>query len=49
MNIKIGFIQLLPGKNLEENLMIGKKACAEAKDKGGICAFLKHPGLREFL
>ncbi len=34
MNIKIAFIQLLPGKSLEENLAIGKKACREAKEKG---------------
>jgi len=34
MNIKIGFIQELPGKSLEENLEIGKKACREAKEKG---------------
>ena len=34
MNIKIIFIQELPGKSLEENLEIGKKACREAKEKG---------------
>ena len=34
MNIKIGLLQLLPGKTLEENLEIGKKACKEAKEKG---------------
>ena len=34
MNIKIAFLQLLPGKNLNENLSIGKKACIEAKEKG---------------
>lgn len=34
MNIRIGFIQELPGKSLEENLEIGKKACREAKEKG---------------
>ena len=34
MNIKIAFAQILPGKNLDENLSIGKKACIEAKEKG---------------
>ncbi len=34
MNIKIAFLQLIPGNNLEENLLIGKKACIEAKEKG---------------
>ena len=34
MNLKIGLLQLLPGKSLEENLEIGKKACKEAKEKG---------------
>ena len=34
MNFKIGFIQILPGKSLEENLAIGKEACIEAKNKG---------------
>ncbi len=34
MKIKIAFVQLLPGKELSENLDIGKKACHEAKEKG---------------
>jgi len=34
VNIKIAFLQVLPGKNLNENLSIGKKACIEAKEKG---------------
>ena len=34
MNLKIGFLQILPGKSLEENFLIGKRACIEAKDKG---------------
>ncbi len=34
MKIKIAYIQLLPGNDLEENLEIGKKACFEAKEKG---------------
>lgn len=33
MKINIAFLQVLPGKNLEENLIIGKKACVEAKEK----------------
>ena len=33
MKVKIALVQLLPGKNLSENLDIGKKACVEAKDK----------------
>ena len=34
MKVKIAFVQLLPGKDLSENLDIGKKACVEAKEKG---------------
>lgn len=34
MKIKIAFLQILPGKSLEENLSIGIKACIEAKEKG---------------
>ena len=34
MRIKIAFLQILPGKDLSENLDIGKKACVEAKEKG---------------
>ena len=34
MEIKIAFLQLLPGENLNNNLLIGKKACIEAKEKG---------------
>lgn len=34
MNLKIAYMQLLPGKNLEENLNIGIKGCREAKEKG---------------
>lgn len=34
MNLKIAFIQMLPGNDLEANLEIGKKACIEAKEKG---------------
>ena len=33
MRIKIAFVQLLPGIDLDENLNIGKKACVEAKEK----------------
>ena len=34
MKIHIAFAQILPGKNLDENLSIGKNACIEAKEKG---------------
>lgn len=34
MNIKIAFLQILPGKSLDENLTIGRNACIEAKEKG---------------
>ena len=34
MKINIAFLQILPGKSLEENLTIGKKACVTAKEKG---------------
>ena len=34
MKIKIAFAQLLPGKDPDENLLIGKNACAEAKENG---------------
>ena len=33
-HIRIAFLQLLPGKTLEEQLHIGQKACQEAKEKG---------------
>ncbi len=34
MNLKIAFLQILPGKDPDENFLIGKKACIEAKEKG---------------
>lgn len=34
MKLKIALLQLLPGKGLEEQLNIGKKACIKAKDMG---------------
>ncbi|MBR4760979.1 MAG: carbon-nitrogen hydrolase family protein [Lachnospiraceae bacterium] len=34
MEMKIAFLQILPGKDLSENLAAGKKACVEAKEKG---------------
>ncbi len=34
MIIRIAFVQLFPGKSIEDNLVIGKKACVEAKEKG---------------
>ncbi len=34
MNMKIAFLQILPGKSLDENFLTGKKACVEAKEKG---------------
>lgn len=34
MDIKIAFLQIRPGKSLEENFSIGKNACIEAKEKG---------------
>ena len=34
MEIKIAFLQILPGRNLSENLKIGKTACVEAGKKG---------------
>ena len=34
MEIRIAFLQIMPGKNLEENLLKGKTACLEAKEKG---------------
>lgn len=33
-DLRIAFLQLLPGKNQEENLQIGLKACREAKEHG---------------
>ena len=30
MNLKIALLQILPGKDLDENLLIGKRACEEA-------------------
>ena len=34
MKLQIAFLQILPGRNPDENLAIGKKACVEAKEKG---------------
>ena len=34
MKIRIAFLQLIPGRDLNENLEIGKNACYEAKEKG---------------
>lgn len=34
MKLKIGFIQILPGKDTEENLRLGKEACIKAKELG---------------
>lgn len=34
MDIKIAFLQVMPGKSLDENFSIGKNACIEAKKKG---------------
>ena len=34
MNLKIALLQLIPGKDLEEQLNIGISACKEAKEKG---------------
>ena len=34
MDIKIALLQLLPGKDLSENLSAGLEACREAKEKG---------------
>jgi predicted amidohydrolase len=38
MIIRIAFVQLIPGKSIEDNLVIGKKACVEAKEKGAYIA-----------
>ena len=34
MELKIAFLQILPGSHTEENLAIGKNACIKAKEKG---------------
>jgi predicted amidohydrolase len=34
MKIRIAFLQILPGKDLNDNLEIGRKACIEAREKG---------------
>ncbi len=34
MKLKIALLQLLPGKDLAEQTMIGKKACEQAKAMG---------------
>ena len=46
MRIKIAFVQLLPGIDLDENLDIGKKACVEAKEKRQIW-LREEPGSRD--
>ncbi len=34
MHIRLAFLQLMPGRSLEENFEIGRRACVEAKEKG---------------
>ncbi|MCR5798354.1 MAG: carbon-nitrogen hydrolase family protein, partial [Eubacterium sp.] len=34
MEIKIAFLQILPGRDLTDNLLLGREACIEAKEKG---------------
>ncbi len=34
MELKIAFLQILPGNSTDENLIIGKNACIKAKEKG---------------
>ena len=34
MELKIAFLQILPGRNTDENLAIGKDACIKAKEEG---------------
>ena len=34
VKVNIAFAQILPGKNADENLLIGKEACIEAKENG---------------
>ena len=41
MKLKIAFIQLLSGNDLEANLEIGKNACIEAKEKGADIALFR--------
>ena len=42
MKLKIAFLQLLPGKGLEEQLEIGKRACIEVRSGGAdIALFLE--------
>ena len=47
MNIKRAFLQILPGKSLDENFLIGKKACIEAKEKGAFLIYPKKLNLTE--
>ena len=42
MNLKIALLQLLPGKDLDEQLKIGVQACRKAKEIGAdIALFLE--------
>ena len=34
MELRIALLQIMPGKDIEENLIIGKRACIGAKEKG---------------
>ena len=47
MKLKIAFIQLSSGTDLNENLAKGKKACIEAKEKGADVAELDVDQLRQ--
>ena len=42
MELTIAFLQILPGKNTDENLAIGKNACIKAKEKGADIALFGH-------
>ena len=52
MNLKIAFMQILPGKDLNENLEAGKKACMEGSvgfNAGAFCVDQKTEGIRIYL
>ena len=48
MKLKIALLQLLPGKNLAEQFMIGKKACEQAKTMDAHIAEIDMNLLRDY-
>ncbi|MCC8191670.1 MAG: hypothetical protein LIO41_01305 [Ruminococcus sp.] len=48
MKLKIALLQILPGRSLAEQFMIGKKACEQAKTMGAYIAEIDMDLLRDY-